>query len=390
MTENVYPRARCFQVRINTRAAGKINQKFDFDPDDPVSRALAQQKALAFARQVKMGLASPAPLDPVLRPAVQPATSSELPATLRPLLERYRNEILPTTKGRKQSTSRVNLMLGVRARRGEVAPKSQRGKGLAASVLDKPLRDLEVADFKEFVESLAQTGRYVNSSINGYTSILSACLTWARKQRGMSWLQNQARGCSLRVSDARTRVAGDHEIDQILVKAGGPVTQLAVLLLIESVARRSEIASIHWKRVSLQRTAGRWPSFTFIDTKNGESRTVPLSPRAISLLEALPGPREGWVLKSPKNPETHIRPDSITQMFMRGRKRAKLENLRLHDLRHTGTTRLAKVVKDSMKLAKITGHKDARTLARYYNPTPKDLAEELGWAKRDLVQSGVG
>lgn len=51
-----------------------------------------------------------------------------------------------------------------------------------------------------------------------------------------------------------------------------------------------------------------------------------------------------------------------------------LDDLRFHDLRHEATSRLAKVFSDSKKLMKVTGHIDFKSMLRYYQPDPTELA----------------
>jgi integrase len=68
-------------------------------------------------------------------------------------------------------------------------------------------------------------------------------------------------------------------------------------------------------------------------------------------------------------------------------------DLRLHDLRHEATSRLAEVY-PIHKLAKVTGHIDTRMLLRYYHPSGRELAKELarsdlGRRQRALLAAGV-
>jgi len=89
-----------------------------------------------------------------------------------------------------------------------------------------------------------------------------------------------------------------------------------------------------------------------------------------------------------------LTPDAITRAFRRALKRARevyvqeciaesrppdetfLVVLRLHDLRHEATTRLAKIFA-MHELAKITGHKSSKMLLRYYHPKASDLAKRF-------------
>lgn len=63
--------------------------------------------------------------------------------------------------------------------------------------------------------------------------------------------------------------------------------------------------------------------------------------------------------------ETRVRPDP-----------KYLTDLRVHDLRHETTSRLAEIF-PTHELTKITGRKDPRMLMRYYHPRAKDLAKRL-------------
>jgi integrase len=63
---------------------------------------------------------------------------------------------------------------------------------------------------------------------------------------------------------------------------------------------------------------------------------------------------------------------------MRTIRRAGIEDLRFHDLRHEATTRLFEKGLNLMEVASITGHKDLRMLRRYTHLTAEDLARKLG------------
>lgn len=57
--------------------------------------------------------------------------------------------------------------------------------------------------------------------------------------------------------------------------------------------------------------------------------------------------------------------------------KAKLDNFRFHDLRHTATSRLAQRLPNVIELAAITGHTSLSMLKRYYHISPSDLARKL-------------
>ena len=105
----------------------------------------------------------------------------------------------------------------------------------------------------------------------------------------------------------------------------------AISLLMLTGSRKSEILTLRWEEVDLD--AGE---IRLADTKTG-ARTVQLSPSAVRILEALPR-RAGspWVLPGRK-PGSHLR--SIDGLWRTVRARAGLDDVRIHDLRHSFASR---------------------------------------------------
>ena len=73
-----------------------------------------------------------------------------------------------------------------------------------------------------------------------------------------------------------------------------------------------------------------------------------------------------------------LRETALGGLWRRKMKRTRLENLRLHDLRHEATTRFFELGLHVMEVSTITGHKDLRMLKRYTHIRAKDLAKKLG------------
>jgi integrase len=68
----------------------------------------------------------------------------------------------------------------------------------------------------------------------------------------------------------------------------------------------------------------------------------------------------------------------VKRSYIRAVRRARIKDLRFHDLRHEATTRLFEKGLNIMEVASITGHKDLRMLRRYTHLRPEDLAMKLG------------
>lgn len=67
----------------------------------------------------------------------------------------------------------------------------------------------------------------------------------------------------------------------------------------------------------------------------------------------------------------------LDALWRRAKGKAMVEGLNFHDLRREATTRLAKRL-DVMELARVTGHRDLKTLhSIYYSPSVEDIADKL-------------
>lgn len=172
-------------------------------------------------------------------------------------------------------------------------------------------------------------------------------------------LPPKARGRDRRLNDGE-----EQKLVEALAEYGGYILPL-FLFALETGMRRGEIVTLDWKDINFQgRTA------ISRDTKNGEDRVIPLSTRALSILQSIPRHISGRVFP--------IRGDSATQAFKRCRERAGIEDFRLHDLRHEATSRFFELGLSIMEVSSITGHKDLAILKRYTHLRPQDLAKKLG------------
>ncbi|CCQ11039.1 COG0582: Integrase [Pseudoalteromonas luteoviolacea B = ATCC 29581] len=172
----------------------------------------------------------------------------------------------------------------------------------------------------------------------------------------------------------------EKEEERLLAAArayGGPLHDIIVIAL-ETGMRRGEMVNSRRKTALAKHgyACMRWEHFDeegstiFLeDTKNKESRTVPLTEKAKQIILAQP--------RKPSGPIFDIRGDSVGAAFRKIVKRIGIDDLRFHDLRHEATSRLFEKGLQMMEVAAITGHKDLASLKRYTHLCPKNLAEKL-------------
>lgn len=153
-------------------------------------------------------------------------------------------------------------------------------------------------------------------------------------------------------------------MQRIRLATSSPDLGDVVEFAIETCMRRSEIAGIEADVVSLERG-----TVFLADTKNGESRTVPLTPRAKEIIRKR--------VEAGYSPVFRMRPDSITQAFGRAVKRVGIEGLRFHDTRHEGISRLLEQGYTLIEAARVSGHKTLTQLDRYAHLDVQHIVEKM-------------
>ena len=99
-----------------------------------------------------------------------------------------------------------------------------------------------------------------------------------------------------KVRNSRNRRLSFEEAEAIIRSTGSPVLENLLRFALETAMRRSEITKVRWTDVDLSKR-----TVALADTKNGESRVVPLSREAVRILESLPNGTKGrgsgtWLL----------------------------------------------------------------------------------------------
>jgi integrase len=149
---------------------------------------------------------------------------------------------------------------------------------------------------------------------------------------------------------------------------------LAITLLLLTGARRNEITQAKWEYINWERRTLLVPL-----SKSGKPRTITLNGQALELLRSVP--------RIDGNP--HIFPSDVTGRpcaslyfpWDRIRRRAGLDSVRLHDLRHSFASFLVNQGISLYVVQGLLGHSHSRTTQRYAHlaqQTLQDAAEVVG------------
>jgi integrase len=164
----------------------------------------------------------------------------------------------------------------------------------------------------------------------------------------------------------RTRVVERHELE-ILMADLNPVMAEIVEIAFETAMRRAEITKLLPRHLKLEQRI-----LLVEDGKTGD-RLVPLTNRAVELLRG--AERR---CRSPESRLYPVAPHSISTAIRRARERTGLpDHVRMHQLRHTRITEVAKRGFNQAQIMMVSGHRDTRSVQRYTHLNVKDVVDLL-------------
>ena len=149
------------------------------------------------------------------------------------------------------------------------------------------------------------------------------------------------------------RVLSELETDGKVSPSGAAALRLLML----TGCRRNEILTLRWEDVDLE--AGE---MRLRDAKTG-ARWVALLPAARRVLHAIPRlPDNPWVIAGSR---AGRRLANLNALWVTVRRRAGLEDVRIHDLRHSFASRALALGESLTMIGKLLGHRQVQTTARY-------------------------
>jgi len=177
-------------------------------------------------------------------------------------------------------------------------------------------------------------------------------------------------------SKERSRRVSDEEIEMLvahlLTKEFMIPTHTFIRLAVALPRRREELLTMLWD--DYDAAAG---TLRLRDTKNPtapRNEFIPVPPEAQAIINQLDRFHE-YILP--------YKPESVSAAFQRAVRAVGLEDLRLHDLRHEGISRLFERGLQIQEVALISGHVSWVALKRYTHLKPSEVLEKLN-ARRHL------
>jgi integrase len=272
-------------------------------------------------------------------------TSYAQKTLFKDLIEQYLKEVTPTLKGAHEDTYRLRKMM--RNPIGELN-LSELTPNKIANYRDERLKEVKP---NTVIRELA----YISSIINH-----------ARREWGLGIINPVAQIRKPSQPRGRERVLNDAEMSRILreLEKLNPFMKPLCEFALETAMRRGELLSLHWDHIDLvKRTA-------YLNiTKNGSSRFVPLSTKALNIINRMPRNISGRLFP--------LKLNTVSMGFVKAVRRADINDFHFHDLRHMALTRLSSKFTNILELAAISGHKELKMLQRYVHIRAEDLAKKM-------------
>ena len=292
--------------------------------------------------------------------------------TLSEAIERYKNEILP----RK--------------------PKSIKKQSIQLTWWDKQIGAYSLADITASVisetrsrllnESLGNGRTRSSATVNRYMAVLSHLLSIASKE--WEWINENpcSRISKLSECRGRARFLSDKERAALLdacEASKSPHLYPIVVIALSTGARLGEILGLSWPNIDLQK--GR---IILQETKNGETRSVPLTGHALKVVKEWSKVRRldsDLLFPNKRNPNTHI---DIRSPWYTAVKRAELEDFKFHDLRHSAASYLAMNGATLAEIAEVLGHKTLQMVKRYSHLTEEHTSSVVASMNERIFGDG--
>ena len=263
------------------------------------------------------------------------------------LLKKYRDTVTPQKRGQAAERRRINRLLSDPI---STTPVSQLSSQLLANFRDRRLQHGVRASQYDLV-------------------IIRHCIKVAIGEWGLLLEHNPVERIRLPPSPKpRERRLKQLEFEQLRTAAKRTTNHNVwplIVFAIETGMRRGEMLALRWESICFNDQIATLPL-----TKNGNSRNVPLSSKALAVLS---NQKEiGTTVPFP------ISDNAFRLAWDRLRNRAGIRDLRFHDLRHEAISRFFERGLSIAEVAAISGHKDPRMLFRYTHLDNKKIAQKLG------------
>ena len=231
----------------------------------------------------------------------------------------------------------------------------------------KKLNELTLKSLTDLADEMLAEERQPQT-VAGYLTILVNTLCWASKRGFIVPIADLKQAMELlwedemlARSEERNRRPTIDELNKILnavvenKRQKIPLVKIIVFAIF-SCRRLGEICRLRWEDLRIDMKKIKVRDMKHPKKKKGNDVWCDLTDEALAIILSMP--REGELIFP-------FKPTSVGTAWRRHRERLKIKDLRFHDLRHEGITRLFEMGKPAAFVANHSGHKNGGCLFRY-------------------------
>ena len=234
---------------------------------------------------------------------------------------------------------------------------------------NRKVSEIAHTDIVSLHTGLGHTPYQANRSLLVLSKIFNLCEKWGLRDHG----SNPCRHVEKYKEKTRQRFLDLSELERLWETLDqeledGPTSQYAIAaykLLILTGCRLGEIQKMQWSHVKGNR-------IEFPDTKTGYKR-LPFNAEAMRVLHSIPRQLGNDYVICGEKSGTHI--VNLQKSWRRIREKAKLDDVRIRDLRHTFASHAVMSGTPLAIVSKLLGHSKIGTTMRYAHLADKELAE---------------
>ncbi len=299
--------------------------------------------------------------DEIIRGIYVPRSQSEK-YTLANALDRYTKEVT-TTKKKSTQVRELGRAAHLKTELGSYSLAALSTESIAK------YRDKRISEGKS------------NNTVRLDLALLSHLFTIAIREWGLGLVVNPVMNVRKpSPGEGRNRRLNGDEEERLLSACdqhSNPFLGLIVRIALYTGMRQGEILSLTRDQVNLAKKTVFLP-----DTKNNCVRTVPLSNKAVDTLrQAVDFPirplNTQLLFYGEPGRDGKRRPYTINLVWVAALKRAGIQDLRFHDLRHEATSRFVEAGLSDQEVSSITGHKSMQMLKRYTHLRTENLSDKI-------------
>lgn len=235
---------------------------------------------------------------------------------------------------------------------------------------DNTISEITPSKIEEFKTYLTKTQKRSKATFNRYYACLSKAFNDIIIDKKLN-IQNPCRAVKkLKEDNQITRYLTKDEEERLMAEIPAYMNPIVVCALSTGL-RLSNVLNLKWEQIDFEAN--------FIEVlrqhnKGHKKIQLPISKKLKEVFEKIGIKKTGYVFISYR---TNTKFKKIDNGFKEACNRAKVENFRFHDLRHTVATRLVANGLDLGTVRDYLGHSSFAMTQRYAHPTPENMLKAV-------------